>query len=78
LVVFEVALALVLLVACGLVVKTFTGLMGAPRGFETKEVLTIRIALPPARYQTPERVTGFFDVALKELAALPGVRSTAA
>jgi putative ABC transport system permease protein len=77
LVVLEVALALVLLVACGLVVKTFTGLIVASRGFDAREVLTMRIALPAARYATPEQVIGFFDVALKELAALPGVRSAA-
>jgi putative ABC transport system permease protein len=75
LVVLEVALALVLLVACGLVVKTFTGLIIASRGFDAREVLTMRIALPAARYATPEQVIGFYDVALRELAALPGVRS---
>jgi putative ABC transport system permease protein len=77
LVVLEVALALVLLVACGLVVKTFTGLIIASRGFDAREVLTMRIALPAARYSTPEQVIGFFDAALRELAALPGVRSAA-
>ena len=77
LVVLEVALALVLLVACGLVVKSFTGLILAARGFDAREVLTMRIALPAARYATAEQVTGFFEVALKELAALPGVRSAA-
>jgi putative ABC transport system permease protein len=77
LVVVEVALALVLLVACGLVVKTFTGLIVASRGFDAREVLTLRIALPSARYATTEQVTGFYQVALRELAALPAVRSTA-
>ncbi|MCL4176529.1 MAG: ABC transporter permease [Verrucomicrobia bacterium] len=77
LVVLEVALALVLLVACGLVVKTFTGLIVASRGFDAREVLTMRIALPPARYATTEQVIGFFEAAVRELAALPGVRSAA-
>jgi putative ABC transport system permease protein len=77
LVVLEVALALVLLVACGLVVKTFAGLIMASRGFDAREVLTMRIALPAPRYATPEQVIGFYDAALRELGALPGVRSAA-
>lgn len=78
LVIVELALALVLLVACGLVVRTFAGLIFARQGFETRNVLTMRIALPPSRYAQPSQITGFFEMATRNLAALPGVQSAAA
>jgi putative ABC transport system permease protein len=75
LVVIELALALVMVVACGLVVKTFAGLVLARHGFESERVLTLRINLPPARYAAGHERSRFYDEALREIASLPGVEA---
>lgn len=75
LVVVEVGLSLVLLVACGLVVKTFAGLVLRPTGFEAREVLTLRISLPVEKYATPGQISAFHEAALQEVRGLPGVRA---
>ncbi len=71
----ELALALVLIVACGLVVKTFAGLVFARHGFESDHVLNLRVSLPESRYPENYQVTQFFDDALRELGSLPGVEA---
>lgn len=75
LVVVELALALVMIVACGLVVKTFAGLVLARHGFESDRLLTLRVSLPAARYPENHQVTRFYDDALREIASLPGVEA---
>ena len=75
LVVVELALALVLIEACGLVVKTFAGLVFARHGFESDHVLNLRVSLPASRYPENYQVTQFFDDALREIGSLPGVEA---
>ena len=75
LVVVELALALILVVACGLVVKTFAGLVLARHGFESERLLTLRVNLPSSRYVADHQVTRFYDEALAEIASLPGVEA---
>jgi predicted permease len=75
LVVAEVALALVLLISAGLLVKSFARLQKIDAGFNTENVLTMVLRLPTARYKEDPQIVGFFRQAKERIRALPGVRS---
>lgn len=75
LVVAEVALALVLLVGAGLLIRSFWKLQQADPGFNSERVLTASLSLPPARYKDPSRVAAFQQQMLERIAALPAVQS---
>ncbi|MDQ6828461.1 MAG: ABC transporter permease [Gemmatimonadota bacterium] len=77
LVVTEVAVALVLLVGAGLLVRSAVLLQAVKPGFDPSGVLSFRIALPKERYGDPERARQGFDRILEQVTALPGVRSAA-
>ena len=77
LVVAEVALALVLLVGAGLLIKSFYRLQQVDPGFNPEGVLTLKVSLPAARYSEDDRITAFYDEALNRIKALPGVESAA-
>jgi putative ABC transport system permease protein len=80
LVVAEIALALVLLVGAGLMVRSFLRLQQTELGFKPDNLLTMRVALPWRKYndaQGPERQNQFYQQLLERLAALPGVESAA-
>ena len=78
LVVAEVALAVVLLVGAGLLLRSFLRLQQADPGFRPEGVLTMSLALPQARYpKGPERVT-FYERLIARVAGLPGVRAAGA
>src|SRR5262249_47695847 len=72
----EFALASVLLVGAGLMIKSFLRLMAVPKGFNPEGVLTL--TLPPSSYNysedTPRRIF-YFQEALARVQALPGVQS---
>src|SRR5215213_3622504 len=75
LVVGEVALALMLLVGAGLLVKSFAQLRKIDTGFETENVLTMVLRLPAAKYKEDPQYVAFFRQALERVRAIPGVRS---
>ena len=75
LVVSEIALALVLLVAAGLMVKSFGRLLDIDPGFKPEGVLTMRVELPRSRYSDDSRVAGFIQNMLERVEALPEVQS---
>ena len=75
LVVGEVALALVLLVGTGLMVRSFFGLIDTDQGYRREQALTMQLALPTARYDTDEKRVRFYNSLLDGVHALPGVRS---
>ncbi len=77
LVVSEVALALMLLIGAGLLMRSLTSLRGVNPGFDAANVLTGIVDLPDAKYTTPESRNQFFDRVLENLRALPGVTSAA-
>lgn len=80
LVVAEIALALVLLVGAGLMVKSFLRLQQTELGFKPGNLLTMRVALPWRKFndeQGPERQRQFFRQLLERLSALPGVEAAA-
>jgi putative ABC transport system permease protein len=77
LVVVQVALAVVLLAAAGLTLKSFQRTEQVPLGFNPNGVLSVSIALPAARYQAPDKITRFCDQVIKRVKTLPGVNGAA-
>ncbi len=73
LVVTEIALAFILLVAAGLLVRSWLALLDQPAGFDAPRVLSLTVSLSETRYDTPEKRRAFYDRALAEVAGVPGV-----
>lgn len=71
----EVAAALVLLIAAGLLLKSFLRLTNVRYGFDPHNVLTAQIYLPFDRYATERRQAAFSSQLLDRIRALPGVRA---
>ena len=69
----EVALAVVLLIAAGLTMRSFAGLMSADPGFRYDHVMTLSMVLPAARYPDSVSREAFYDRAFASLKAVPGV-----
>ncbi len=78
LVVAQVALALVLLVCAGLLIRSFNRLNSVDPGFNPENVLTMRVVLPARKYDQDGKVIGFFKQAIEQIQALPGVESAGA
>ena len=75
LVVAELALAMVLLVSAGLLVRSFNKLLAIDTGFDRGNVLTAQISLPRSKYKQPEQTVAFQQELLQRIKALPGVQS---
>jgi|HubBroStandDraft_1064217.scaffolds.fasta_scaffold01357_2 putative ABC transport system permease protein len=78
LVVSEIALAMVLLVGAGLLLRSFERMQAVSSGFHTDHLLAADIPLSPAAYQKPVQKFEFFDRLLARVRVLPGVRSSGA
>ena len=78
LVVAEVALALVLLIGAGLMVKSFIRLIEVDPGFQTQNLLTMQVALAGDKYRDPQAVKAFYQQALEKVKAVPGVKAVGA
>ncbi len=78
LVVSEVALAMLLLVGAGLLLRSFDRLQSVAAGFRTDHLLAADIPLSPAAYKNPQQKFEFFDRLLARIQVLPGVRSSGA
>jgi predicted permease len=75
LVVAEIAVALVLLVASGLLLRSFQKLRAVDLGFHTDHLLTAEYSLPGENYSTQATVDGFNEALLRKLQQLPGVEA---
>ena len=75
LVVTEVALALVLLIGAGLMIRSFVSLQQVSPGFNAENVLTLEMALPIGKYAKPEQQTAFIQNVLQRIEGLHGVQS---
>lgn len=73
LVVAEVALTAVLLVACGLLVRSLVRLQAVDPGFGTDDRMAVELALPEGRYPDAPSMGAFYRRLVEELDALPGV-----
>jgi putative ABC transport system permease protein len=74
----EIALAVVLLVGAGLMVKGFGNLLDKSASLEPANLLTFRLALTETKYREDYQVAAFYREVLQRTGALPGVRSVAA
>jgi putative ABC transport system permease protein len=74
-VVAEVALAIVLLVGAGLLLKSFQKLQEVDPGFRPDNLLTMQISLPSTKYREPSQIDSFFQQALEKIRSLPAVES---
>ena len=78
LVTVEVALAFVLLIGSGLLIKSFYLLARTNPGFDPQHLLKADILLPQAQYTKPQEWSSFFRKAVERMKNLPGVESAAA
>jgi predicted permease len=75
LVVSSVALAFVLLVGAGLLVRSFAQLMAQQTGLSADNVLSVRVTLPPAGYSDAAPIRSFYRTLQERLMTIPGVRA---
>jgi putative ABC transport system permease protein len=78
LVVTEIAISLVLLISAGLFVKSFMQIQAVHPGFDTDNLLIVRLALPKPRYQQREAVNSFYEGIEPKIKNLPGVQAVSA
>jgi putative ABC transport system permease protein len=74
LVVTEIALALVLLVGAGLMMKSLFRLLSVDPGFDPDNLLTMRVSLPPTKYAEDAQLVAFHQELLPRIENLPGVK----
>jgi putative ABC transport system permease protein len=74
LVVAETAMAVILLVGALLLTRSLWQLQKIDLGFDPSNTLTMRLALPAASYDTPEKVVAFYDRLLGDVRSIPGVK----
>ncbi len=75
LVIAETALALVLLIGAGLLIRSFTRIQQSNHGFDPQQVLTLQLALPQPKYKEEVRQVQFFDQLVHRVSTLPGVEA---
>ena len=75
LVVSEVALAVVLLVSAGLLIRSFQLLRQVEPGFNAENALTMRMVLPFPKYSKPEARRAFYDEVLRQVKEVPGIEA---
>jgi predicted permease len=73
----EIAATVVLLVAAGLLLKSFLLLRTTDLGCKTDNVLTMSYSLPAKAYDSPEKVNAFNETLLERVRVMPGVRAAA-
>jgi putative ABC transport system permease protein len=77
-VVTQVALALVLLVGAGLLVKSLNRLQAVDTGFNPSNLLAVRLNLLPRKYETDQKRIDFYKQAVERMKAIPGVEAAGA
>jgi predicted permease len=78
LVAVEVAVSLVLLVGATLLIRSFVNILEVDPGFDPRGVVTVHMAVPPTKYETPEQAAAFYARLVERLRTLPGVASAGA
>jgi predicted permease len=73
----EIATTVVLLIAAGLLLKSFWRLRATDVGCATDNVLTLSYSLPDKQYDTPQKVNAFNEALLERVRAIPGVQASA-
>ncbi len=75
LVIVEIALAAILLVGAGLLIRSFSRLLAVPGGFNPEHVLTLQLSLPQGSYPKPDDRAAFVQQMLDRVGVTPGVAS---
>jgi putative ABC transport system permease protein len=78
LVIAEIAVAMVLLVGAGLLIRSFMRLRAVPTGFESQNVLAMTVNLPDDVYSEPAKIRTFHSELLSRIASLPSVAAAGA
>jgi putative ABC transport system permease protein len=78
LVAFQMAMAVVLLTASGLMIRTFVSLLEVDPGFHPENVLTLRVTAPASAYPDTESVVEFYEELLRRVGEMPGVEKAGA
>jgi putative ABC transport system permease protein len=73
----EIALAMVVLVAAGLLIRSFSKLTAVSPGFDTAHIVKANVALPRDQYKTPQQWLAFTDELLARVQAEPGMQDSA-
>jgi putative ABC transport system permease protein len=71
----EIALSMVLLIGAGLLTRTFVGLLNVKPGFETQNILTLKVTLPKYSYADSRQQADVYMRLLEGIATLPGVKA---
>ncbi|HEU4563451.1 MAG TPA: ABC transporter permease [Gemmatimonadaceae bacterium] len=74
----QVALVVILLTGAGLLIRSFVRLQQVQLGFRPDHLLTMRLALPFAKYQQAPQRIAFYDALIERTRSVPGVRGVAA
>jgi putative ABC transport system permease protein len=74
----EIALALMLLIGAGLLVRSFIQLRSVDVGFDAQRLLTASLRAPSGASTDPDRMTAFFEDVIDRVERIPGVRAVAA
>jgi putative ABC transport system permease protein len=77
LVVSQIALSLVLLIAAGLLLRSFSRLLHVDPGFDAQNLLTMNLSISTTKYVKPDQQIAFFDNVLQRISAQPGIHSAA-
>jgi putative ABC transport system permease protein len=77
LIVVEIALAFMLLVVSGLMMRSFVGLLNIDAGFDSTNVLTMRMPATIEQFPDPEQLNRYLREVRTAVEAVPGVRETA-
>jgi putative ABC transport system permease protein len=77
LVVFQVSIAVMLVIGAGLLIKSFWLLQRVDPGFRPERVLSVGILLPFTKYDQPEKINQFFGQLITDIGSVPGVESAA-
>ena len=75
LVISEIALAFMLLIGAGLLIKSFLRLQHVSPGFDPKNVLTMNVSLPRQKYKENQQINSFFEQLLTKVSSIPGVEA---
>jgi putative ABC transport system permease protein len=78
LVVTEMAVAVILLVGAGLLIRSFLGLTSVDPGFQSDQLVTFSISLPASSYEAGPAVRQFYPALMERIEALPGVQAASA
>ena len=74
-VISEVAIALVLLIGAGLLIRSFLHLQEVNPGFRPQNLLVLQLSLPDSKYREAQQRDSFFQQALQQIHTLPGIQS---